>query len=89
MLPNKVSFSESTRWVRGPMANPMMIRNRTSGILRLLKMEENRWAAKINRPMIAMIKPILLDESPVEMFWFNVSICPVVSMVIFNRQVTV
>ena len=74
MLPNSVSLSESTRWVRGPMTNPMMIRKSTSGILRRLKMELNKWAAKINRPMMAMIKPILLDDRPVEMVWLRVSI---------------
>lgn len=46
------------------MTRPMIIRNNTSGILRLLKMALNRWAAKINNPMMAMIRPILLDEMP-------------------------
>ena len=42
MLPSKVSLSESTKWVKGPMTRPIKIRNNTSGMRRLLKMELKR-----------------------------------------------
>ena len=74
MLPNRVSLSESTQWVMGPMKSPMMMRNNTSGILRLLNMELNRCAAKMSKPMMAIIRPILLDDNPVEMVWLRASI---------------
>ena len=80
MLPKRVSFSESTQWVRGPIRSPMIIRKSTSGILRLLKIELNRCAAKMSRPIMAIIKPILLDESPVEMVWLMASMWLVLSI---------
>ena len=40
----------------------MMMRNSTSGMRLRLKISLNRCAVKINRPIMAMVKPISRDE---------------------------
>ena len=49
------------------MTKPMIIRNNTSGMRRLLKRLENRCAAKMSKPTMAIASPVFPDEDPFPM----------------------
>ena len=46
------------------MTKPMIIRNNTSGMRRLLNRLVNRWAAKMSKPTMAIISPVFPDDAP-------------------------
>ena len=56
MLPIVLSFSASTSFNSGPMTMPINISNNTSGILFLLNISANQWAANTNVPNVKMSK---------------------------------
>ena len=61
-LPALPSLSGEIQWKMGPMSKPMMRRNNTSGMRLRLKISLNKWAVKISKPIMAMVRPISRDE---------------------------
>ena len=65
-LPALPRLSGEIQWKTGPISRPMMMRNSTSGMRLRLKISLKRWAVKMSKPMMAMVRPICRDELPLE-----------------------
>ena len=61
-LPALPRLSGESQWNTGPMSKPMMMRNNTSGMRLRLNISLKRWAVKMSKPMMAMVRPIWRDE---------------------------